>query len=205
MYKPERLAAFCDGVMAIAITLLVLGLQVPSATKVPERELIQYLYDSIHSLIGFVSSFMLVGTYWLQHYVIFHYIHRVDRGFVAINGLFLLVISFVPFPTGLQATYRNDHLAFLLYAGTQILCGLMLLGIWIYATRNHRLVASDLTQRVIQHITRRTAVSPILGVVAICVSLWNINLGRIIFLGIPIIYFSRSAVDAWSNESKDDK
>lgn len=73
MFKPERLSAISDGIIAIAITLLVLGLEVPSVHQVPEQELKHYLLQSVHPLIGYVSSFILVGTYWLQHYVIFHY------------------------------------------------------------------------------------------------------------------------------------
>ena len=119
MYKPDRLTAFCDGVIAIAITLLVLGLEVPSVHEVPDQELSSYLLESLHPVMGYVGSFVLVGTYWLQHYVIFHYITGVNRFFVALNGLFLLCVSFVPFPTGLQASYRHDELAMAIYAGTQ--------------------------------------------------------------------------------------
>ncbi len=72
MFKPDRLSAFSDGVIAIAITLLVLGLEVPSAHKVPEQKLVDYLIESFHPLLGFVSSFLLIGTYWLEHYAIFH-------------------------------------------------------------------------------------------------------------------------------------
>ena len=100
MFKPDRLTTLCDGVIAIAITLLVLGLEVPSVHKVPEEQLTRYLLASVHPLIGYVSSFILVGTYWLQHYVMFHYVIRADRTFVSLNGLFLLCVSFVPFPTG---------------------------------------------------------------------------------------------------------
>jgi uncharacterized membrane protein len=82
MLKPDRLCAFSDGVMAIAITLLVLGLEVPSVHEVPDQELPEYLRGTVHPLIGFVLSFALIGTYWLQHYAIFHYIERVSRPLV---------------------------------------------------------------------------------------------------------------------------
>jgi hypothetical protein len=59
----ERLVAFSDAVLAIAITLLVLGLDVPSVHKIPETQLPEYLVDSIPSVLAYITSFFLVGTY----------------------------------------------------------------------------------------------------------------------------------------------
>jgi uncharacterized membrane protein len=198
MFKPERLAAFCDGVIAIAITLLVLGLEVPSVHDVPERELNQYLQASMHSLVGYVVSFILVGTYWLQHYVVFHFIDRVDRTLVLLNGVFLLCISFVPFPTGLQATYRHDELAMILYAGTQVACGLSLLAIWIHVSKDRRLITDAITPEQIKSMSWRISVTPLVGLAAMAVSLINLDLSRILFLIIPAAYFSHRAVDGSS-------
>jgi uncharacterized membrane protein len=196
MYKPERLAAFCDGVIAIAITLLVLGLEVPSAGKVPDQELGAYLRDAIHPMMGFVTSFILVGTYWLAHYVIFHHIKKVDRVFIALNGLFLLLISFVPFPTGVQASYRGDHYAFLFYAATQFACSIALLAIWNYATYHRRLIDDRLPDESITKIRRRILLPLMVCIVAIAVSFVNLDAGRMVFLLIPIFYFIRPGMDA---------
>jgi uncharacterized membrane protein len=195
MYKPERLLAFCDGVIAIAITLLVLGLEVPSVHDVPEQKLLAYLQDALHPLLGFVSSFILIGTYWLQHYVIHHHVTHVDRRFVALTGLLLLCVSFVPFPTGLQASYRHDHLAMALYAVTQAICGLLLLSIWLYATHGRRLVSPQLSSEVVSSMSWRIAVTPLVSVAAIAVSFINLEASRLLFLVIPFAVFSHRRVD----------
>ncbi len=195
MYKPDRLMAFCDGVIAIAITLLVLGLEIPSVHDVPERKLSTYLFESIHPLLGYVSSFVLVGTYWLQHYVISHFITKVNRFFVALNGIFLLSVSFVPFPTGLQASYRHDEMAMVIYGLTQATCGLSLLAIWTYATTNHRLVASSTSDKIISSMKWRIGLTPIISLAALAVSYINIDLCRVMFLAIPIVYLSHRTVD----------
>jgi uncharacterized membrane protein len=204
MLKPNRLAAFCDGVIAIAITLLVLGLEVPSVHEVPDQQLSRYLYESLRPLIGYVSSFILVGTYWLQHFAIFHYVKHADRTFVVLNGIFLLSVSFVPFPTGIQATYRHDELAMILYAGTQVLCGLSLMAIWTYATKNHRLVVVTTSPLVIQSMRRRIALTPIVGIGAIAASFWSIDLSRVMFLVIPISQLSHRIVDEGWIQAGDD-
>lgn len=195
LYEPERFLAFCDAVIAIAITLLVLGLEVPSVHEVPEKVLPEFLYDSTHALIGYVVSFLVIGTYWMQHYTIFHFIHLVDRPFVLLNGLFLLMISFIPFPTGLMATYRNDELAVLFYGSTQMLCGLTLLTIWIYATRNDRLIARDTPDELIRSMTKRILLTPMVCVVAIGVSYINLMTGKLLFLVIPFLYFSHRKIE----------
>ena len=195
MYKPERLAALCDGVIAIAITLLVLGLEVPSASKIPDQELKDYLWDKIHPMIGFVTSFILIGTYWLAHYSIFHHIRRVDRPFIALNGFFLLLVSFVPFPTGVQASYRGDHMAFLFYATTQLFCGGSLLLIWLYATRDGYLVDRKLPLETIHRIRHRILLTMGVCLLAMGLSMYNLMAGRLVFLLIPVLYFVRPGMD----------
>ena len=63
-WKLERLAAFCDGVIAIVITLLVLGIEVPSVHSVTQEELGDYLLATLPSIIGYVVSFVMIGMYW---------------------------------------------------------------------------------------------------------------------------------------------
>ena len=195
MYKPERLLAFSDGVIAIAITLLVLGLEVPSVHEVPDQGLKDYLYQSLHPLFGYVASFLLIGTYWLQHYVIHHHVRFVDRRFIALNGLFLLAVSFVPFPTGLQASYRHDELAMVLYSASQAVCGLSLLLLWLYATRKRRLVHPNLPTEIVKSMSWRIAMTPVIGLIAMIVSFFSIEVNRFLFLGIPLAYFSHRLVD----------
>lgn len=195
MLKPERLCAFSDGVMAIAITLLVLGLEVPSVHEVPEQELKEYLIGTIHPFLGFVCSFTLIGTYWLQHYAIFHYIEHVSRPLVALNGIFLLCVTFVPFPTGLQAAYRQDELAMIIYGGTHFACGLSLLGLWVFATKQHRHIPPEIPPQVIRSMTIRIAMTPIISIAAGCVTFISIDASKLLFLIIPVIHFSHRGAD----------
>lgn len=195
LFNPDRLLAFSDGVIAIVITLLVLGIEVPSAQDVPEKELPQFLVGSLHSILSYVLSFLVIGTFWLQHYVIFHYVERVDRAYVLLNGLFLLFLSFVPFPTGLLPVYRYDELAVVLYGISNLACGLGLLALWVYAARNYRLIAADTSQAIISSMTRRIALTPVICVVAIGVSLFDVLLGKLVFLIIPLSYCSHRLVD----------
>ena len=192
----DRLAGFSDGVIAIAITILVLGIEVPSVHEVNKSELGDYLRDSIDSVAGYVVSFILIGTFWMSHYAIFHFLTHATRLFVVLNGLFLLCLSFLPFPTGLQAAYRDDELAMVLYGVAILLCGLSLLGIWWYAVTDRRLVDPELRSGVVRSMTRRLMVAPILSVLAIGCSFVSIPLSRIMLLLIPLLYLSHRMVDS---------
>jgi uncharacterized membrane protein len=142
-----------------------------------------------------MSLMVLVGMYWLQHFVIFHYVLGANRTLILLNGLFLLSVSFLPFPTGLQAVYREDHLAVVFFGCAHILCGLTLLALWLYATHRHRLIASAVPRTVVRSMTRRIAIGPALSVLAILVSLYSVWAGKLLFLLIPVCYLSHRLVD----------
>jgi uncharacterized membrane protein len=146
-------------------------------------------------LQGYVSSFLLIGTYWLQHFAMRHYVKRVDRLFINLNGLFLLSVSFVPFPIGLQASYGYDQFAMALYASSQAACGFSLLAIWNYATKSSRVIDSTVSAKVIKSIQLRIWITPLASLVAIGVSFVNLELSQLLFLAIRIWYLSHRAVD----------
>jgi uncharacterized membrane protein len=201
----DRLAGLSDGVIAIAITILVLGLEVPSVHEVPEKELGHFVLDSLHPMIGFVLSFLLIGTYWLIHHAIFHYLTHATRIFVALNGFFLLSVSILPFPTGLQAVYRDDELAMMLYSIAHLLCGLSLLAMWLYATKSCRLIDPRTSQVAIQSMTQRLLIAPGLSFGALGISLFSITGSKLVFLTIPLFYISHVTVDSGWRDLRHDE
>jgi uncharacterized membrane protein len=97
-----RTEAFSDGVFAIAITLLVLDIKVPH--DLPENtSLLRALLNQWPIYMAFLTSFATIGIMWLNHHRMFRYIRRVDHWFLVLNGLLLLGVTFVPFPTSLAA------------------------------------------------------------------------------------------------------
>ena len=102
-----RLEAFSDGVFAIAVTLLVLDLKVPDldADTVTNPQLRERLLRQRPAYLGFLSSFLTILIIWVNHHYLFKLIHRSDRGFMFLNGLLLLLVTFIPFPTSLLSRY----------------------------------------------------------------------------------------------------
>jgi uncharacterized membrane protein len=99
-WETGRVEAFSDGVIAIAITLLVLEIHIdPSGLERPWRA----LADEWPSYLAFVTSFLTIGGVWLAHHGLFTRLRAVDPVLMRLNLLLLMAVSFLPFPTGLMA------------------------------------------------------------------------------------------------------
>jgi uncharacterized membrane protein len=104
-----RIGAFTDGVMAVAITLLVLNLEVP--TLEPGESLGEALVDLLPSLGAYLLAFALVGRFWVLHHALFERLRDFDRTLMTLNLGFLALIALVPFSSNLYDTYNEEGLA----------------------------------------------------------------------------------------------
>jgi uncharacterized membrane protein len=133
-----RLEAFSDGVFAIAITLLVLEIKVPSAHD--GHSLAHGLLELWPSYAGFAVSFVTIGIIWVNHHAVIASVERVDRTLLFKNLLLLLTVSFIPFPTAVMAEYvradSGENLAAAFYAGWFCVMGIAFRQIWPDAARN---------------------------------------------------------------------
>ncbi|WP_052372699.1 TMEM175 family protein [Amycolatopsis taiwanensis] len=118
MNESGRVEAFSDGVFAIAITLLILEIKVPSADE--HGGLWRALGAQWPSYAAYVVSFLIIGIMWVNHHQLFSYVARVDRTLMFLNLLLLMVVAAVPFPTAMLAEYlREDgasHVAAAVYS-----------------------------------------------------------------------------------------
>jgi len=96
-----RLEAFSDGVIAVAITLLVLDIKVPHATDLGGGTLLRALSHQWPVYLAYLTSFATILVMWLNHHNLFKQIKRVDHTLLLLNGLLLLGVTLVPFPTAL--------------------------------------------------------------------------------------------------------
>ena len=159
----QRLEAFSDGVIAIAITLLVLQIRVPHAKN---GELLDALLHQWPSYVAFVISFVVIGIMWVSHHSMFEKIARVDRGLLFANLALLLGIAFLPFPTGLLADYvreggQNSHIAAAIYSATMVVIGLAFMGMWAHLLGHQHLLIDGIPDGAVRTALHRSAVGPI--------------------------------------------
>ncbi len=102
----SRVVAFTDGVMAVAITLLVLNIEVPVLPgDAGEQELVDELVKLLPSLGAYALSFALIGRYWVIHHRLFEGLRSFDGVLMSLNLLFLALIALMPFATDLSDRY----------------------------------------------------------------------------------------------------
>lgn len=142
---PTRLEAFSDGVLAIAITLLVLNIHVPSPHS--PRSLATELGEQWPSYAAYLTSFLTIGIIWINHHAMFRRLQYVDHTIMTLNVLLLLTIGLLPFTTALAAEYVNEshgqHLAAAVYSGS-----FLLMSIAFVATNRHILFAKPRLHKV---------------------------------------------------------
>jgi uncharacterized membrane protein len=128
-----RLEAFSDGVMAIAITLTVLSIGIP--TGVPPARVGSTIVGLIPDVLTYLLSFAVVGVFWMGHHVIVDRVARVDRLLLTLNLCFLAFISLVPVVTELINRYGGSSPAVASYAIVMMLAATSELAMWVHADR----------------------------------------------------------------------
>jgi len=148
-----RIEAFSDGVFAIAITLLVLNIRVPSAGELQGGTLLDALLRQWPAYLAYVVSFVTILLMWVGHHNTFRFVRRTDQGFLLLNGLLLMGIAIVPFPTGLLAAYlpaashTNQQTAAAVVGLTYAFTALMFNALYLYAA-GRRLLDPGLAVRM---------------------------------------------------------
>ena len=157
-----RIEAFSDGVFAVAITLLALDLKVPH-DMADGRSLGRALLAQWPSYLAFVTSFATIGIMWINHHRLFTHIRRTDNTLLVLNGLLLLGVTFVPFPTAVVAEYiprPAGQAAAVLFSGTYTVLAVLFNLLWRYSAGKNRLLDHRADPRAIEAITRGYSVGP---------------------------------------------
>jgi uncharacterized membrane protein len=157
--SPSRMEAFSDGVIAIAITLLVIEIHVPAPG---EGSLGHELAQQWPSYAAYVVSFLTIGVIWINHHAAIARIQRTDHTLLVLNLVLLMAVAILPFTTALMADYlREDegqHLAAGIYSASFLLVGVAFLGLQRHALRGPSdLVRSDVDALARRVIIRRSA------------------------------------------------
>jgi len=176
----DRLFALTDGVYAIALTLLAVELVLPAASEhLHEEALLRSILGFWPKILGFLTSFTIIGLFWHGNHRAFHYLRRFDGPLDWLMLLHLLCIAFIPFPTAIVGEHVSDPVALEFYFGTILVTGLETMGLWWYATSGHRLVDPGLHPWVIRRYHMTLLVGPVGFSIAFMV-LIAVGIGRLI-------------------------
>lgn len=198
-----RVEAFSDGVFGIALTLLVLELKVPHAPAdagATSAWLRAALAAEWPSYFAFLVSFLSVLIMWVHHHAMFRFVRRADNILLYVNGIFLLFVTTVPFPTAVIAEYLDTPAATAaaaFYAGTFVLISAAFFTLLRTATRPGTLFP-DADPNCFRALKRGYASGPPIYALAtltalispwlcmsICIALWGL------WIALPLTYRKR--------------
>jgi uncharacterized membrane protein len=145
----NRLEAFSDGVFAVAITLLVLEIDVPVGDHLWHK-----LGDEWPSFASFFVSFWVIGIIWVNHHGVIDHLKRADRGVLYLNIFVLMSVVLIPFATALMAQHLNssadEEVAAAVYAGSFVLMAISFGVLWEYITRRRQKLGVELSDEEVR-------------------------------------------------------
>jgi uncharacterized membrane protein len=184
-----RLETFADGVIAIAITLLILEVKVPPVEGVHLAAAVVHAWPSY---AGYVVSFLTIGVIWVNHHHMFKLIQRTNHAFLMLNVIFLMTIAFLPWPTALVAEYIRDpagrHVAAAVYGLTMVAIAVMFNVVWWYAANRGRLLIPGVDPEAIARTSRSYLLGPIVYGAAALVAPLNAFVSLAIYAALAVYW-----------------
>jgi len=155
-----RLETFCDGVFAIAITLLILEIRRPAADEITSSKgMWQFLLHLLPSVYAFLLSFLIIGVQWATHHLFMKLVDRASNPFIYANIFALLPYAIMPFSMALLAEFWGTEAkapAVVLYSFTILLGNIGWLLLTFTALRPKPLARSEAAEKIIRSIRAQT-------------------------------------------------
>jgi uncharacterized membrane protein len=191
----DRLLTLTDGVVAIALTLLVLQLQIPATHNLENnKDSASALWHALNvdgaELTSYLVSFFVIAQFWLVHHRVLRTMRGHSEGLAWRNFAFLLTLTLMPFTSDLLGRYGHNPLAITLFGVNLVAISLTTQWIYLYAER-HQLIVDERRSRYEELVGRIRAVLTV-GVVSFALLLgWtDTALARyvwLLFLVVPVI------------------
>jgi uncharacterized membrane protein len=182
----DRIETLTDGIFAIAMTLLVLSIEVPTLpAPVTPAVFSAYVTSILPQIFIYVIGFILLAVFWMNHHIFF-VIERTNTTLLWINILWLMSIALVPFSTAIVGRYGQFQLAQLIFDVNMLIIGLLWYANWSYASRKE-FVAEKVMPYAVQ-IRRSNLSLPVLAIIAIMVSFISPAGSFLVFVLVPVIF-----------------
>lgn len=152
-----RIEAFSDGIFCVAITLLALEIGVEVKKDSTNSGLVHELWALWPLCLAYFISFVNILLAWIGHHGLFKLLRNTDNGVMITNGLLLMLVALVPFPTktlGLFLQTGAFKTAVVFYTGYFVLISIAFRFLWMAAVRNPSLLVHHITPAIIRKTTR---------------------------------------------------
>ncbi|MFX1482660.1 MAG: TMEM175 family protein [Promethearchaeota archaeon] len=198
----ERIVFFSDAVMAIVSTILVIELALPDlgAAELADQ-LPEILISLLPKFMSYALSFLIIGSFWVRHHIIFSYIRKYDYRLIWLNIIFLLFLALIPFATDVLGATVFVTASVIFYSGIVASASAIFLIMWVYASRNNRLVSLSLSKQIIKYEKTRSIITTTSFLLAIPAALVDVRLGLVIWAIAPSLFGIHRRISGRSSKS----
>ena len=183
--KVEHVISFSDAVFAFAITLMALTIDIPDLPpNLSQSELLQRLDDFYPQFEDYIISFAVIANFWISYHQVFNHIKGSHITMVYLNLLFLLLITLLSLTTSFVTNYASYQIPYIIYCIVVIMASSLLVLIWWFATRQHRLVDKGIHPLFIKGTFLVLLSLPIIFGISIVISFVDLDIAQYFWLSI---------------------
>lgn len=192
----SRLEALSDGIFAFAMTLLVIGLNVPDkATLVlSDAYALEALIGLLSAFLHYVLAFLILGAFWLSQHMQFHSVKNPDKLFTWINLVTLMFVASLPFSSSFSGAFSGVPVGAMVFEANLLLIGMGLCLQWWYATEGSRLIESTVTPAFIKKVRVRNLVVPVISLLGILLALSGITWSTAVYMTLPVAFYGVESI-----------
>jgi uncharacterized membrane protein len=186
----DRLLGLSDGVVAIAITLIVLQVQVPAHLADPNSpsELAHALGQLSTAIVAYLVSFYVIAQFWLAHHRVFRLVRGHHEGLAWINFLFLLTITAMPFTSDLIGTYGSNPVAIDIFNVNLLVASISTSLVVAFGRWRHLMVPGDLRSQIVPGLQRSAGLAAVVIASAI-VAWWSTSIAKNLWFLLIVVGF----------------
>jgi len=188
-FSKERIELLCDGIFAIAMTLLVLELKVPAGLDkhASAAEIWSALRQEGLSFFGYFLTFGLAGQFWILHHILFHYLTHATRALALLSIVMLMFVALLPFSTSMFVHFGvRQPVSLAIYFGNQFVLALLVAVQWVVA-RQQGLVGGEDTPIRRRHTFMFLGLPVVFGVVTVAAFLAAESVAWVALFGLLVI------------------
>ena len=192
----NRLETLTDGIFAIAMTILVLAIDLPETSVSMTGEVLhKAILAQSGQLMAYGTSFLLLALFWTINHKQSGYLAKTNSIHIWINIFMLIFICLVPYTTSLKSDFISDWMANLYFNINMLIIALLYYINWSYASKNNRLTTKNLPAISIRRGKVASLIFIIIGILSCLASFIIPENSSYLYLLIPLLKFIERKID----------
>jgi uncharacterized membrane protein len=181
----NRLETLVDGIFAIAMTILVLGITPPKPDISQAHVVLPgNIFAVVPEILLFILAFLILASFWLDHHHQFHFVRAIDSRLLWINIFLLISVVLIPFSTDLVGEYYKVQIAVLFFNINILIIGLIFCYHLHYISQSEHLLNPEADRKSMSVLFHQSLLIPCIAFIAAIISFVNPPVSLLVYLGV---------------------